>query len=250
MKIETPEEIIKRKQETLIKNIVFVIVIGIVVYLTLYVLIFDPNGNNYKRNEDLNVHYDLNKDLIPAPVQTNMKKLSFVEEVRGTKVTISKIAEYDITGKVEALQYYNTNAIASLLSFKGNNIYDYLSPLDLTLTWGELALKENSGHITMDQYYMNSQRIVWWKCDNELLKKYDKQFINSHLSNNHLISLNNGIRSELAKVKIGQIVRIKGFLVGLEANDGSHWGPSSISRTDEGNGACEIILIEDFLIMK
>ena len=249
-KIETPAEIIKRKKKTLIKDIIFVIIIGIAVYFILSLLLFDPMGNNYKRNESLNIHYNLNEDLIPEPTQKMIKEEIFTKEVKGKELTIKKIAEYDITGKVDAIQYYNTNSIANFLSFKGTNIYDYISPIDVTLTWGELALNKNGGHITMDQFYMNTARVVWYKYDNVLAQRYDKDFINSHLSNNHIISFDNGIRNELLKVKLNQIIRIKGYLVGVECSDGSHWGPSSTSRRDSGNGACEIILVDDFLVMK
>jgi hypothetical protein len=249
-RIETPDEIIKSKKKTLIKNIIFVIIMGIAIYFILYMLFFDPMGNNYHRNNSLNVHYDLSKDLIPEPIQTKIDEEQFTEKVRNRTLTITKLAEYDITGRVEAIENYSTNAVSDALSFKGSNVYDYISPIDLTLSWGELALDRNAGHIKADQHYMNTERVVWLSYDNILGQKYDQNFIFSHVSNNHLISLNNGIRNELSKVKVSQVVRITGYLVGITCDDGSYWGPSSLKRTDTGNHACEIIYVTDFLIMK
>jgi hypothetical protein len=43
-------------------------------------------------------------------------------------------------------------------------------------------------------------------------------------------------------VRPGQRVRIDGWLVQVDANDGWHWR-SSLSREDTGGGACEVVYV-------
>lgn len=244
------EKRIKEKNKNLIINIIIIILVGFFVYFILYLLIFDPRQTRYSVNEDLYVSYNLEKDLIPDPVQHNIQKEKFTEKVRGIDIEITKLASYDITGKVEAIQDYGTNFLSGLLSFKGSNVIDYISPRDLTLSWGKIALNENSRHVYANQYYMNDNRVVWLSWDKELKEKYSEDYIVSHISNDHIITLNKGLRNELSKVRVGQIVRMQGYLVSVKASNGITWGPSSLSRSDTGNGACEILYLEDFLIMK
>jgi len=238
-------EALKKKQ--LRNNIIYVIFAAIVLYICLFILL---NGGGYKRDESLNVHYDLYHDLIPDPIQHSISSETFTINVRGVDVNFTKLASYDITGKVEAIQDYNTNPIANMLSFKGTNIIDYISPVDFTLSWGKIALMENSNHIWSDQYYLNRDRVVTTFYDNELIDKYGKDYINSHFSNNHIITMDRGIRNELSKVKITDIIRMQGYLVNVECSNGVRWGPSSMSRTDDGLHSCEIFYIEKFIKMK
>ena len=250
MKIKSKEERLKERRVTLIKNIIFIIILAIILYLLIYTFIIYPIFSGYHRDESLNVSYNLYKDLIPDPIQKSVNKETFTEKVRGVDINITKLAYYDITGKVEAIQNYSTNPISNMLSFKGTNVIDYISPIDLTLSWGEIALDKNSNHIASDQYYLNRDRVVQTTWDGVLASEFSRDFIISHFSNNHVISLDRGIRNEFSKVKVNQIVRIQGYLVKVECSNGITWGPSSLTRTDEGLHACEIIYVEKFLIMK
>jgi hypothetical protein len=44
-------------------------------------------------------------------------------------------------------------------------------------------------------------------------------------------------------VRVGQVVKIIGKLVEVQASDGWRWR-SSLTRKDTGNGACELIYVE------
>jgi hypothetical protein len=46
----------------------------------------------------------------------------------------------------------------------------------------------------------------------------------------------------LARVRAGDAVRIDGWLLRIDADDGWHW-QSSTTRDDVGAGACEIVLV-------
>ncbi len=64
----------------------------------------------------------------------------------------------------------------------------------------------------------------------------------------HLISASRDIRKRLSRVRKGDVVRIKGYLVKVDAGDNWHW-QSSLTRKDTGEGACELVWVEEFEIL-
>jgi len=48
-------------------------------------------------------------------------------------------------------------------------------------------------------------------------------------------------------VRTGQIVALSGYLVRVQGPDGWHWN-SSMTRSDSGNGACELVWVQDLAI--
>ena len=65
-----------------------------------------------------------------------------------------------------------------------------------------------------------------------------------HSSNNHLIAADDYVRHQIKKVKVGDRVHIKGYLVDLTAKgeDGKSFSwRSSTTREDSGAHSCELI---------
>lgn len=203
-------------------------------------------ANRYKPDPSLYVEYDLSKDLLPEPVQTGIEYESFDVKKNGINITITKLAKYDITGKVEGIKDFSSNFLANFFSFNSEDFTNYISPRDLALSWGELSLNENADSIEADQYFFNGNRVVLFRHSSKLTSKYDERYITSHRSNNHIITLDKGLKKELLRLKQSDVVRIVGYLVECRADNGWSWGPSSMSRFDTG---CEIILAEDIVIL-
>ena len=59
----------------------------------------------------------------------------------------------------------------------------------------------------------------------------------------HMIPANDEIESSLKSIRPGNLIDLRGFLVQAQAADGWNWR-SSLSRTDEGAGACELVWVE------
>ena len=59
----------------------------------------------------------------------------------------------------------------------------------------------------------------------------------------HMIPANPVVEKRLKSVRPGNIVRVRGCLVEVSAKDGWRWR-SSLTRTDTGPGACELIWVE------
>ena len=67
--------------------------------------------------------------------------------------------------------------------------------------------------------------------------------IETHSANMHFIPGNDAAARALAAVRAGQNIRLRGQLVRVQGDDGFDW-LSSLSREDTGEGACELIWLE------
>jgi hypothetical protein len=65
----------------------------------------------------------------------------------------------------------------------------------------------------------------------------------SHSANTHLIPANAQVRSELARLRGGEVVHLSGPRVDGKRDDGP-WIKTSLTRQDSGPGACEVLLVE------
>jgi hypothetical protein len=113
-----------------------------------------------------------------------------------------------------------------------------LAPVDLALGWGAMSDERNLKSIKISQ----SNRFYFW-----FVKSYPipKNEIISHSANMHLIPANSEVRSKIKKARKGSLVKFKGYLVKVECADGWQWN-SSLRRDDMGNGACELVWVEEF----
>lgn len=71
--------------------------------------------------------------------------------------------------------------------------------------------------------------------------------IETHTANMHMIPANDEIARQLKSIRAGNMVHLKGFLVEVTGKDGFRW-KSSLTRTDTGGGACELILVESLFV--
>ena len=104
---------LKRKRN---KDLMFYIILIIFVAIVLCIVIVSFE-NRYKPDPSLYVEYDLSKDTILPPYQNIIpveKREKEIWEVRGVTMEVTKIATYDITGKVEAIKDFGTNMIANM----------------------------------------------------------------------------------------------------------------------------------------
>jgi hypothetical protein len=62
-------------------------------------------------------------------------------------------------------------------------------------------------------------------------------------ANMHLIPADAGVARELARVRAGMVVTLRGRLVEASGADGWRWR-SSLTREDSGAGACELVLVD------
>lgn len=111
-----------------------------------------------------------------------------------------------------------------------------VSPTDLALGWGPMADPQVLEHFDISQ----SDRWYHWHTVNPAISR---EAVESHSANMHFIPANNTAAKALATVRAGQNIRLRGQLVRVQGDDGFDW-LSSLSREDTGQGACELIWLE------
>ena len=165
--------------------------------------------------------YDI-KQIIPEPIQTDYNKIITVKK-NGKKYQLEYVAKYTIIGRVvNTKRYYGTNAQGRLCSF------------DVGIVWGESGIEENAKKISAYNLGGRSMNIYSYQSNTTLR--------NHELSNNHLIPKNNKIKREMALIKEGDYIKMEGYLTNIIV-DGEYHIQSSITRYDEGFGACETIYV-------
>jgi hypothetical protein len=111
-----------------------------------------------------------------------------------------------------------------------------ISPVDFALGWGAMSDSAVLDRIDISQ----RGRFYFWHVDEFPIPREE---IESHSANMHMIPANASVARRLKEIRPGQVVRLQGYLVAISADDGWKWR-SSLSRTDTGNGACELVWVE------
>ncbi|OTG65848.1 hypothetical protein [Acinetobacter silvestris] len=117
-----------------------------------------------------------------------------------------------------------------------------LSPVDFALGWDRMADPAVYKHLSIRQ----SNRWYYWRYENA--PPIPVQEIQSQSANTHLIPATKTIAKQLAQIDQDDLIYLKGRLVEVKAQDGWTWR-SSLSREDTGNGACELMLVEEVRVI-
>jgi hypothetical protein len=64
-------------------------------------------------------------------------------------------------------------------------------------------------------------------------------------ANMHLIPADSSVQRDIERTRVGDIVSFEGYLVEADGTDGFKW-ISSLTRSDSGAGACELVWVERF----
>ncbi len=139
---------------------------------------------------------------------------------------LSPVASYKITARVLKTRDYDSTPI------------DKLVPLDLLLGWGPM-----SDTAVIDKLALRiSNRYATWRWWGQ--PPISPEEISLHTSNHHLVPANDLIRQQLQAIRTGDIVTLHGELVNISDTTGRLHYRSSLSRSDTGPGACEVMLVK------
>ena len=140
--------------------------------------------------------------------------------------TFIKRARYDITARLLRKEIYRLDGGAGL------------APVDLGVGWGPL-----SDSALIDQLeFTQMGRFFYWRPRTADFG-VSTQALVSHIAQMHMIPATSDIESRLKRLRPGQIVTAGGYLVDVRGPGGFAWN-TSLSRTDIGNGACELFWVE------
>jgi len=140
----------------------------------------------------------------------------------GAKIT--PLATFDLRARVLGVKRYRFDDAAPL------------APYDLALGWGRMSDSEVLAAIDINQ----SGRFYFWSARRLPIPREE---IVASSANMHIIPANDAVRADLGRLRVGHVVRLRGFLVMAERREKGVW-LSSMSRTDSGNGACELVWAE------
>lgn len=114
-----------------------------------------------------------------------------------------------------------------------------LAPLDFALGWNDMSNDAVLDRLKISQGY----RWYSYRWD-EKGPPVPPEVIVRNSANMHLIPASEDVLRRLERVQPGAMVTLHGWLVDVQAADGWAWR-SSRSRTDTGQGACELVWVED-----
>ena len=149
-----------------------------------------------------------------APVQ---ELLADASVFRFNDYTVTPLATFEMRARVLSREDYYLGREAEL------------SPVDLAVGWGPMSDESVLDNIDISQ----SGRFFHWRV-NEF--PIPRQAIETHSANMHFVPADDVVSRHLKRVRTGQVVSVKGYLVRIEADDNWHW-QSSLRRDDTGNGA-------------
>jgi hypothetical protein len=137
---------------------------------------------------------------------------------------IKPLAKYEITARVLSKERYRFDRGAKLV------------PVDVAVGWGPMSdtaiLKQLS--ISQDNRFYN------WRAKSLPIPQDE---INRSAANMHLIAAGDLIEKAISRLRPGQVITMRGFLVEAVGTDGGVWR-SSLTREDSGGGACELMWVE------
>lgn len=160
--------------------------------------------------------------MAPHVPQQELLNAAHAFEVNGYRIT--PLATYDIEARLLARESYHLGREADL------------SPIDFGVGWGRMSDEAVLKQIEISQ----SNRFMNWRVEQFPIPQRE---IEISAANMHLIPADKGIERQLDKMRIGQLVHLRGRLVRADAPDGWHW-ISSLTRDDTGAGACELFWVE------
>lgn len=134
------------------------------------------------------------------------------------------LATFELHGRVLAKERYRFDRAAEL------------SPVDLAMGWGPMSDSSVLDRLKIRQ----SDRWYYWSTSSFPIPEGE---ITSHSANMHMIPANPLVKRLLLKIRVGQVIRLRGQLIRAEGRDQWKW-TSSLSRQDSGDGACEVIWVE------
>jgi hypothetical protein len=160
----------------------------------------------------------------PGPILEAVQTEQSAPPFRLGEATVTPLAAFSVGARILSRENYYVGREAQY------------SPTDLALGWGPMAAPGMADALHVSQggrWYRYS-----WSGDPPLPPSQ----IALDSANMHMVPANAASASALEALQAGQLVRLDGWLVEIDGDDGWRWR-SSLSRADTGVGACEIVLV-------
>ncbi len=116
-----------------------------------------------------------------------------------------------------------------------------LVPYDVALGWGRMSDQAVLDRLEIAQ----SNRFFFYEWSDA--PPIPPGEIVRSAANMHIISANGTVAGAVSKLRAGQLVAMRGYLVNVTGPNGFHWN-TSMTRDDTGDGACEVFYVQEILV--
>lgn len=184
-------------------------------------------------------------DALPADVQV-LASLDGDPEQHATRRSSFEVTQGGVRYRVEPLYDYRLQGlVVSRRAHDGDRMLhrrwnDHLNVADVCVVWGDNA----RGDLAAFDFW-SGQFTCFFRTDDSAAWR---AFRPEQLANNHLLSDDDYLRERIADVRVGDQIRLDGYLARYSHGAGFERGTST-SRTDTGNGACETIYVTRFDVL-
>ena len=162
------------------------------------------------------------------PVQTNLDHAASFQD---GDFAITPLADFSLTARVLSRADYRFDSTSSI------------SPTDLAFGWGRMS--DSAVLAKLDISQSGRWYFYHWNSDGPPIP--EGEIVRSS-ANMHMLPANDTVRYELKQVHPGDIVHLEGQLIEAHAKNGGVWR-SSMTRTDSGDGACEVVYVRALVVM-
>ena len=179
---------------------------------------------------------DFDPHLQDAPLQAPITKAPLTVAYAGVDYRVEPLYDYELYGLV--VSYRQHDGESSMHRWSN----DHLNMADVCVVWSDTAFSEYLGELDfwngISTCNVQTRDSVAWA-----------HFKMNQLSNNHLLSDDPYIRERVEEIRIGDQIRVQGWLSRYGALGGSGLRGTSTTREDSGDGACETIYVREFEIV-
>jgi len=167
---------------------------------------------------------DISQDPVQSPC---ISEEPILQNMKNGSFSLTRMANYKVSGLVISKEYYS------------DGWDSMISPVDLLILWGKLVEPEYARPIT----FTHGGR--WYHYRWKEGSPVDPGYIITHSSNNHVIPASKNIYRAIKQIKKKDQIIVEGCLVNVKGTFKGRpvsWN-TSLSRTDTGNGSCEIFYV-------
>jgi hypothetical protein len=177
--------------------------------------------------------------LLQNPVQTETGVPEpFDVTRRGVTYTVTPLYSYELWGLI--VSYHHS---ASFIDTSHRQWQDFINTKDLCVLWGRNV--ETGVYKRMS--FKNRDFTCFYRYPDEETRRL---FTENALSNNHILPADPLVADAVMKARTGDQVRFKGWLVSYGIKGAPYARRSSTARTDRGNGACEVVYVTEFEVLR
>ena len=169
------------------------------------------------------------KDDVPEPFEVTRKNVTY---------TVTPLFSYELWGMI--VSYHDA---ASFIDVSHKLWNDFINVKDVCVIWG----KNVETGVYKRMTFRNRDFTCFYRYPD---RETGELFTENCLSNNHLLPADPLVAEAVLKARKGDQVHFKGWLVSYGQKDAPYSRRSSTVRNDRGNGACEVVYVTEFEILR